>query len=101
MFPRSTSGRAPSSSSIIRFWINAVSLNRPPTLFTISSLLSASIIVRIVLSAAVFLHLRNRERLNSTSSLVLDNSDDLIDRLIQTVVNHHVVKRPRPFGHVD
>src|SRR4051794_24293406 len=41
---RSTSGRAPSMSSSMRFWIRAVSLNRPPTLFTISSDLRASII---------------------------------------------------------
>src|SRR4051812_30463401 len=34
---RSTSGRAPWFSAIIRFWISVESLNRPPTLLTISS----------------------------------------------------------------
>src|SRR3954464_1735320 len=41
---RSTSARAPWFSAIIRFWINVESLNRPPTLLTISSSFSSSII---------------------------------------------------------
>src|SRR5437016_11303112 len=39
---RSTSGRAPWFSAIIRFWIKVESLNRPPTLFTISSSFNSS-----------------------------------------------------------
>src|SRR5262249_33234887 len=39
---RSTSGRAPWFSAIIRFWIKVESLKRPPTLFTISSSFSSS-----------------------------------------------------------
>src|SRR5438093_749815 len=84
MLPRSTSGRAPSISSSIRFWINAVSLNRPPTLFTISSLFSASIIA-----------------LDTSGSFVLDDLDDLLDRAVEVVVDDHVIERPRPLGHVD
>src|SRR5947209_8183681 len=82
--PRSTSGRAPSMSSSMRFWIRAVSLNRPPTLFTISSLLSASII-----------------GLNTSGSFVLDNLGDLLDRAVEAVVDDHVIERPRPLGHVN
>src|SRR2546421_3488662 len=88
MLPRSTSGRAPSISSSIRFWINAVSLNRPPTLFTISSLLSASIIVVL-------------EFLNSPDTFVPDNLGDLLDRAVEAVVHHHRIERARPLGHVN
>src|SRR3954462_11019659 len=80
---RSTSGRAPSISSNMRFWINAVSLNRPPTLFTISSLLSASII-----------------SLDTSGSFVFDHFRNLLGRTVEAVVNHHVIERPRPLGHV-
>src|SRR5215210_2681127 len=38
----STRGRAPWFSAIIRFWIRVESLNRPPTLLTISSSFSSS-----------------------------------------------------------
>src|SRR5437764_15284455 len=38
----STIGRAPWFSAIIRFWISVESLNRPPTLLTISSSFSSS-----------------------------------------------------------
>ena len=48
----STSGRAPWFSAIIRFWIRVESLNRPPTLLTISSSFSSSSIGRSA-SAAV------------------------------------------------
>src|SRR3954469_23840952 len=43
---KSTSGRAPWFSAIIRFWISVESLNRPPTLLTISSSFSSSSIER-------------------------------------------------------
>src|SRR6187549_590288 len=82
---RSTSGRAPSISSSMRFWISAVSLKRPPTLFTISSLLSASIMCV----------------LNASRTFVLDDLDDLFDRLFQIVVDDHVVECPAALGHVD
>src|SRR5690242_16319377 len=39
---RSTSGRAPWFSAIMRFWIRVESLNRPPTLLTIPSSFSSS-----------------------------------------------------------
>src|SRR6058998_1275912 len=81
---RSTSGRAPSISSSMRFWIKAVSLNRPPTLFTISSLFSASIIA-----------------LDTSGSLVFDDLDDLLDRAVEVVVDDHVIERVRALGHVD
>src|SRR5437763_7327116 len=81
---RSTSGRAPSISSSIRFWISAVSLNRPPTLFTISSLFNASIIA-----------------LNTSGSFVFDDLDDLLDRAVEVVVDNHVIERVRPLGHVN
>src|SRR5260221_14476151 len=83
MWARSTSGRAPSISSNMRFWISAVSLKRPPTLCTISSLLSASIIV-----------------LNASRRFFLpDQIGDLRDRPVDVVVNDHVVKGPAAFGH--
>src|SRR3954463_9233247 len=83
---RSTSGRAPSISSNMRFWINAVSLNRPPTLFTISSLLSASII--LVLES-------------SRRFLVTDQAGDLFHRPVHVIVNYHVVERAAALGHPD
>src|SRR5215212_10492995 len=81
---RSTSGRAPSISSSMRFWISAVSLNRPPTLFTISSLLSASIIAS-----------------DTSGSFVFDNLRDFLDRAVEAVVHHHRVERTAPLGHVN
>src|SRR5258708_3167793 len=81
---RSTSGRAPSISSSMRFWIRAVSLNRPPTLFTISSLLRASIMV-----------------LKCSRLLVFDNPSNLGHGTSQVVVDHHVIKRPTALGHVN
>src|SRR5689334_20928861 len=84
IFSRSTSGRAPSINSSMRLWISAVSLNRPPTLFTISSLFSASIIT-----------------LDTSGSFVLDDLDDLLDRAVEIVVDNHIVERARPLGHVD
>src|SRR5205809_510409 len=83
---RSTNGRAPSISSNMRFWINAVSLNRPPTLFTISSLLSASIIVVLE---------------SSRRFLVTDQAGDLFNRPVHVVINYHVVERPAALGHPD
>src|SRR3954465_8826299 len=88
-FPRSTSGRAPSISSSMRFWISAVSLNRPPTLFTISSLFNASIIC-----ASTSLK-------TTWGLLVTDQAGDLLDRPIHAVVDHHVVERAAAFGHPD
>src|SRR5277367_3526508 len=84
MLSRSTSGRAPSISSSMRFWISAVSLNRPPTLLTMSSLLSASII-----------------DLDSSGTLVPDDFGNLLDCLVQLIVDDHVIERPRALGHVD
>src|SRR5688500_12751732 len=86
-FPRSISGRAPSISSSMRFWISAVSLNRPPTLFTISSLFSASII--------------DSDASRSFGSSILDDLDDFRHRLAQLVVDHHVIERAAALGHVD
>src|SRR3954471_13845018 len=83
--PRSTSGRAPSISSSMRFWIRAVSLKRPPTLFTISSLFSASIIFV----------------LNASRTFVLDELDDLFHGLVEVVVHDHRVERAAALGHVD
>src|SRR5439155_12339363 len=84
MFSRSTSGRAPSISSSMRFWINAVSLNRPPTLFTISSLLRASII-----------------ELDTSRAFVFDDLTDFLDRTVEVVVDDHVIESARSLGHVD
>src|SRR3954464_13738373 len=83
---RSTRGRAPSISSIIRFWISAVSLNRPPTLCTISSLLSASIIFVLKTSGGL---------------LVSDQPRDLRHGAADVVVDHHVVERAAALGHPD
>src|SRR5438105_821502 len=84
MSPRSTNGRAPSINSSMRFWMRAVSLNRPPTLFTISSLLRASIMF-----------------LKFSGFLVSDEAANLGDRPAQIIVDHHVVKRAASLGHVD
>src|SRR5215217_6024720 len=81
---RSTRGRAPSMSSSMRFWMRAVSLKRPPTLFTISSLLSASIIES-----------------NSSGFLVFDDFYDFLHRFVQIIVDDHGVERSRALGHVD
>src|SRR3954468_1847843 len=96
---RSTSGRAPSISSIIRFWISAVSLNRPPTLFTISSLLSASIICACRL--LVVPKTRPENYLQSARPLVVDDCCDLVHRPFQVVVDHHVIERVAALGHLD
>src|SRR3954464_5636362 len=96
---RSTSGRAPSINSIIRFWISAVSLNRPPTLFTISSLLSASIIVLVVSSSSS--KSRPENYLQSARPLVVDDRCDLVHRPFQVIVDHHVIERVASLGHLD
>src|SRR4030095_14688905 len=77
MLPRSTSGRAPSISSIIRFLIRGVSLKPPPSLCNILSLLY------------------------SPRALDLDDVLDLGHRAIQVVVEDHEVERPAALGHVD
>src|SRR5271166_1863521 len=66
----STRARAPWFSAIIRFWIRVESLNRPPTLLTISSSFSSSIMI------------------DSTSTVVL-NQDcrQLVNRPLQIVVD--------------
>src|SRR4051794_24834972 len=94
---RSTSGRAPSISSIIRFWIRAVSLNRPPTLFTISSLFRASIIVQMLRCS----YAGGTCALQRPGLLVPNDTQDLGHRAVEVVVNDHVVERPAALGHVD
>src|SRR5271157_4831078 len=66
----STKARAPWFRAIIRFWIRVESLNRPPTLLTISSSFSSSIMIE------------------STSTVVL-NQDcrQLVNRPLQIVVD--------------
>src|SRR5271166_498932 len=70
----STKARAPWFSAIIRFWIRVESLNRPPTLLTISSSFSSSIMI------------------DSTSTVVL-NQDcrQLVNRPLQVVVDQMYV----------
>src|SRR5208337_316214 len=70
----STKARAPWFSAIIRFWIKVESLNRPPTLLTISSSFSSSIMI------------------DSTSTVVL-NQDcrQLVNRPLQVVVDQMYV----------
>src|SRR5438093_680425 len=102
---RSTSGRAPSINSTTRFCRRAVSLNRPPTLLTISSLLSASIIGKEDCSEKCsFWQLCRRPAggrlagsrgrfgcLNAAGPLKTDDFDDFFDGLFQVVIDDHVV----------
>src|SRR5262249_57206874 len=67
----STSGRAPWFSAIIRFWIRVESLKRPPTLLTISSSFSSSIMAL------------------ARSTAVLDQDrGKFLDRPVQVVIDH-------------
>src|SRR3954447_16212029 len=70
---RSTSGRAPWFSAIIRFWISVESLNRPPTLLTISSSFSSSSIEG---SASGAMGFQDRDKFFDTAVQVV--VDDLI-----------------------
>src|SRR5215210_642010 len=66
----STRGRAPWFRAIIRFWIRVESLNRPPTLLTISSSFNSSSIA------------------GSSSATVLDQeTGQLIDGAVQVIVD--------------
>src|ERR1700748_734115 len=95
----STSGRAPWLSAIIRFWIRVESLNRPPTLLTISSSFSSSIMVSPQ-SAAVLLE-DPGERVDRAVELVVDHVDiitrrhlDLCSRPGQPALNRGLVVGP-------
>src|SRR3954453_17856012 len=73
--PWSTSGRAPWFSAIIRFWMSVESLNRPPTLLTISSSFSSSSIAR-----------------STSAAVVLENLHEVSDAAVEVVVDQlHVV----------
>src|ERR1700679_2221804 len=67
----STSARAPWLSAIIRFWIRVESLNRPPTLLTISSSFSSSIMVS-----------------PQSAAVLLENPGKPVDRVVELVVDH-------------
>src|SRR5688572_14039443 len=69
--------------------MSAVSLKRPPTLCTISSLFNASIIS----SPNVLL--------NAARAAVLDNLGDLVDHAVERVVHDHRVERAGTLGHMD
>src|SRR3954452_4856131 len=66
----STSGRAPWFSAIIRFWISVESLNRPPTLFTISSSFSSSSIEG-----------------SSSTAIRAQDSDQVLDATVEVVID--------------
>src|SRR3954447_12945686 len=68
---RSTRGRAPWFSAIIRFWIKVDSLNRPPTLLTISSSFNSSSIER-----------------STSTPLGLQHGDKLFDTTVEVIVDH-------------
>src|SRR5271157_2636386 len=68
---RFTSGRAPPFIATRRFWISVDSLNRPPTLLTMASSRSSSIIA-------------------TGLPLVSQNCRDFFDRPLQVVVEDHV-----------
>src|SRR5262249_41037656 len=73
----STSGRAPWFSAIIRFWIRVESLNRPPTLLTISSSFSSSIMV-----------------VECSTTVLVQDGGKLLDGAVQVIVdNLDVIKR--------
>src|SRR3954470_19100707 len=69
---RSTSGRAPWFSAIIRFWISVESLNRPPTLLTISSSFSSSSIEGSSSGTTAVRLQGNQEFLDATVEVVID-----------------------------
>src|SRR5919202_989935 len=71
---RSTSGRAPWFSAIIRFWIRVESLNRPPTLLTIISSFSSSSIGAL-----------------TSGVVVLEDGDELRDAGVEVVVDEDLV----------
>src|SRR4051812_35296189 len=77
---RSTSGRAPWFSAIIRFWISVESLNRPPTLFTISSSFNSSSIEG-----------------SSSTAIRTQGRDEILDATVKVVVDHENVV-PVGFG---
>src|SRR5580693_4868578 len=67
---RSTSGRAPWFSAIIRFWISVESLNRPPTLFTICSSFNSSSIDG-----------------SSSTTIRAQGKDKLLDRAVEAIID--------------
>src|SRR5947207_98138 len=69
---RSTSGRAPWFSAIIRFWIRVESLNRPPTLLTISSSFNSSSIEGSSSTTTTVRPQGNQEVLDATVEVVID-----------------------------
>src|SRR3954469_21733809 len=74
---RSTSGRAPWFRAIIRFWIRVDSLNRPPTLLTISSSFNSSSIDGST-STAVLLHQGNQDA-HRKVQVVFEHLDRIMD----------------------
>src|SRR5258708_6561394 len=89
----STSARAPWFKAIIRFWIRVESLKRPPTLLTISSSFSSSIMVS-PRSTAVSQQDR-RELVDRAIELVVDHMDIITHchRLLATSLS-----QPAPYG---
>src|SRR5436190_22466067 len=78
---RSTSARAPWLSAIIRFWIKVESLNRPPTLLTISSSFSSSIISAPV-STMVF-NQDGGQFVNRSIKIIIDYMNIIIFRELE------------------
>src|SRR5262249_34283827 len=72
----STSGRAPWLSAIMRFWIRVESLKRPPTLLTISSSFSSSIMV--VRCSTTVLGQDRGELLDGAIQVVVDDLDVIL-----------------------
>src|SRR3954451_7364330 len=105
---RSTRGRAPSMSSIMRFWMRAVSLKRPPTLLTISSDLRASIIfwglrcvwVRCCVRRAP-LRVAAKRRSEAAGAFEGDDSSQLVDGVVEVVVEDEEVEGAGALGHGD
>src|SRR5271166_1355671 len=69
----STRARAPWFSAIIRFWIKVESLNRPPTLLTISSSFNSSIMIDS--TSTVVLNQNCRQPVNRPLQVVVDQMD--------------------------
>src|SRR4051812_17543128 len=107
---RSTSGRAPWFSAIIRFWINVESLNRPPTLLTISSSFNSSSIEG---SSSTAIRAQGRDEiLDATVKVVVDQKNvvpvgfrQLLTRLAQPPEDRRLVlgaAAPQPlFEHLE
>src|SRR3954454_10663302 len=99
----STSGRAPWFNAIIRFWISVESLNRPPTLLTISSSFNSSSIEGSSSRTTTVRPQGGDEFLDATVEVVVDQSHvvpmglgELLARLAEPPEDRRLLLGPAP-----